>query len=31
MQYRELIVLVLVVAAWYALNKWVLPYFGVAT
>lgn len=31
MQFRELIILVLIVAAWYILNKWVLPRFGIST
>lgn len=31
MQYKEFLILVIIVAAWYALNKWILPRFGVAT
>ena len=31
MPYREILIVLAVVAAWFVMNKWVLPKFGVKT
>ena len=31
MPYREILIVLSVLAAWFVMNKWVLPKFGVKT